>query len=59
MKIICARLRILANPVGRGLLPPHTLPSTEQAQHMAPDIIKGVWRWEPAQQRFMPRLRCE
>ena len=57
MQIICLRLRILANPVGRGLLPPHDQPTPGVARFMAPDIISGTWRYAPAQQHFMPRLR--
>ena len=59
VQILSARLRILANPVGRGLLPgPHEPLSAEDAPHMAPDILKGVWRLDPLQRSFLPRLRC-
>ena len=25
---------------------------------MAPDTLKGVWRFDPLQRSFLPRLRC-
>ena len=57
-QILCARLRILANPAGRGLIPPHERPSPEEAPLMAPDVLKGVWRYDPPQRSMLPRIRC-
>ena len=62
MQIICARLKLLAMPHGRGLVDQlDVAPEGEDVDDvdaLAPNILSGTWHADPAQRCFLPRLRC-
>ncbi|KAK9806487.1 hypothetical protein WJX73_002224 [Symbiochloris irregularis] len=60
VQIICARLKLLAMPHGRGLVAQMDLPEEDEddLDALAPDILAGTWHADPAQLHFLPRLRA-
>lgn len=59
MQIICARLKILAMPPGRGVNPGLNAAEGEvdPGADLAPCILKGTWEPGVHQQQFTKRLR--
>lgn len=54
-----SRLKILLMPPGRGVVPPFDQHSPEEAAHMSPVIMAGVWEDRKADHAFHGRLRSE
>jgi hypothetical protein len=65
MQIVSARLKILAMPPGRAVVPhAHAAGGGEGAAapgnqaDLAPCILRGGWARDPQQKHLLPRLRC-
>ncbi|KAL3145404.1 hypothetical protein ABBQ38_001651 [Trebouxia sp. C0009 RCD-2024] len=58
VQIMSSRLKILLMPPGRGVVPPFDQHSPEEAAHMSPVIMAGVWEDRKADHAFHGRLRA-